>query len=260
MNESIHQTAIVDPLARVGNDITVGPYSIIEAETDIGDGCQIGSHTVISSGTRLGQRCKVFNGAVIGTIPQDLKFCDEKSEIIVGDDTVIREFCTLNRGTLDGGLVTRVGSGCLIMAYTHVAHDCALGNNIILANGVNMTGHVTIEDYVGLSGLVLIHQFVRIGQHSYIGGGSRVSQDVPPYVLMNGEPAKYFGLNSVGLKRRGFTSDRISAIKRAYQFIYGSKLNLTQAVDAIKSELERTAEIDTILDFIEKSQRGLSGH
>ncbi len=259
MNESIHKTAIVDPLARIGKDITVGPYSIIEADTEIGDGCQIGSHTVISSGTRLGRRCKLFKGTVVGTIPQDLKFCDEKSEIIVGDDTIIREFCTLNRGTADGGLVTRVGSGCLIMAYTHVAHDCMLGNNIILANGVNMAGHVTIEDYVGLSALVLIHQFVRIGQHSYIGGGSRVSQDVPPYVLMNGEPVKYFGLNSIGLKRRGFTDNRISAIKRAYQLIYRSKLNLTQAVDAIKSELEPTTEIETILDFIEKSKRGIAG-
>jgi len=259
LNKSFHETSIIDPSARIGNDVVVGSYSIVEADTEIGDGCRIDSHAIIASGARLGRNCKVFNGAVVGTVPQDLKFRDEKSEILIGDETVIREYCTLNRGTTDGGLVTRIGSGCLLMAYTHVAHDCSIGDRVILANGVNMAGHVTIEDHVGMSALVLIHQFVRIGQHAYIGGGSRVSQDVPPYVLVNGEPVRYFGPNLVGLKRHGFKGEQISAIKRAYQLIYRSGLNLTQAVDAIRSELDLTNEIINILGFMEKSQRGIAG-
>ena len=259
MDSRIHQTAIVDHAADIGSGVEIGPYSIIEAGVKIGDGCSIASHAVIASGTELGSGCRIFKGAVLGTIPQDLKFHGEETKLIVGERTVLREYCTLNRGTKEGGSLTRVGSDCLIMAYAHVAHDCRVGNHVILANGLTMAGHVTIEDYVGVSGLVLIHQYVRIGTYAYIGGGSRIPQDVPPYVLLNGDPARYFGVNSVGLQRTGFTDEQIAAIKRAYKYIFRSKMNLTQAVEAIRSDLEETEEIKIILDFIEKSERGLAG-
>jgi len=259
LSDKIHKTAIVDSSATIGSDVTIGAYSIVEAGTEIGDGCRIASHALIASGTKLGCECKVFKGAVVGTIPQDLKFEEEESTLIIGDGTIIREFCTLNRGTKGGGTVTSVGKNCLLMTYVHVAHDCFLGDNVILANGVNMAGHVTIEEFVGISGLCLIHQFVRIGRYAYIGGGSRISQDIPPYILTTGEPLGYYGLNSIGLKRRGFTAEQMSKVKRAYQFIYRSKLNLKQAVEAIKSDIELTEEIRIILDFIEKSERGLAG-
>ncbi len=259
MSNLIHQTAIVDRSVQIGNEVEIGPYSIIEAGVEIGDRCVVSSHVMIATGTRLDRGCRVFVSAVLGTIPQDLKFQGEKSSLHIGENTVIREFCTLNRGTAEGGAVTKVGSNCLLMAYVHVAHDCILGDNVILANGVNMAGHVTIEDYVGISGLTLIHQFTRIGRYSYIGGGSRVPKDVPPYILANGDPLKYFGLNTVGLKRRGFTSEQISAIKRTYHLIFRSGLNTTQAVDAVRSDLEMSEEIKIILDFIESSERGLIG-
>ena len=259
MHSRIHKTAIVDHAADIGSGVEIGPYSIIEAGVKIGDGCSIASHAVIASGTELGNGCRIFKGAVLGTIPQDLKFHDEETKLIVGERTVLREYCTLNRGTKEGGSLTRVGSDCLIMTYAHVAHDCRVGNHVILANGLTMAGHVTIEDYVGVSGLVLIHQYVRIGTYAYIGGGSRIPQDVPPYVLLNGDPARYFGVNSVGLQRTGFTDEQITAIKRAYKYIFRSRMNLTQAVEAIRSDLEETEEIKIILDFIEKSERGLAG-
>ncbi|MDP8239301.1 MAG: acyl-ACP--UDP-N-acetylglucosamine O-acyltransferase [Candidatus Hatepunaea meridiana] len=259
MNNLIHKTAIIDPSAKIGNNVEICPYSIIEANTEIGDGCRIAYHALIAKGTKLGPKCQVFTSAVVGTIPQDLKFQDEESYLYVGEGTIIREFATLNRGTEEGGSITQVGNNCLLMAYSHVAHDCKLGNNVILANGVNMAGHVTIEDNVGISGLCVIHQFTRIGRFAYIGGGSRVPQDVPPFILTTGEPLKYLGLNVVGLKRKGFKLSQLSTIKAAYQFIYRSNLNLTQAVDAIKSELEQTEEIKEILDFIDKSDRGLIG-
>ena len=259
MSNLIHQTALVASSAKIGSNVEIGPFSIVEDNTEIGENTKIASHVLIAYGTRLGNECKVHKGAVVGSIPQDLKFMDEDSTLVIGDRTVIREFCTLNRGTEGGGFVTHVGQDCLLMAYVHVAHDCQIGNNVILANGVNMAGHVIIEDCVGISGLTVIHQFVRIGCHSYIGGGSRVSQDVPPYILTTGEPLGYYGLNSIGLRRRGFKRAQLANLKRAYQFIYRTKLNLTQAVDAVKSELEATEEIAVVLNFIEKSERGLIG-
>jgi UDP-N-acetylglucosamine acyltransferase len=201
----------------------------------------------------------VSKGAVIGTDPQDLKFGNEPSRVIVGDRTKIREYVTMNRGTAHGHMQTVVGSDCMLMAYSHVAHDCTVGSNVIIANAVNMAGHVTIGDFVGISGLTAMHQFVKIGIHSYIGGLSRISQDIPPYGIFNGIPPQYYGPNSVGLKRRGFTSQQVSAIKKAYSYIYESKLNLQQAVEAIHNEMEETEEVRIILQFIEQSDRGLSG-
>ena len=257
IKNKIHPTSIVDPQAHLGEDIEVGPFSIIEAGVQIGDGCRIASHVLIAGGANLGKECNIHKGAVIGTVPQDLKFDGEESVLIVGDRTTIREYCTLNRGTAEGGGITQVGSDCLLMAYSHVAHDCKLGNHVILANGVNMAGHVTIEDFVIMGGLSVIHQFAIVGQHAFIGGHGRISQDVPPYIITIGDA--YNGLNSVGLRRRGFTTKQITPIKHAYRLIYRSKLTLTNAVEAIKSELEQTEEIRIILEFIEHSKRGLVG-
>ncbi len=253
----IHSTAIVDADAELGKNVEVGAYSIIEGNAKIGDDCRIASSVLIAQYACLGDRVEVHKSAVVGSIPQDLKFGGEKSDLIVGNDCVIREFCTLNRGTGEGGGITSVGSGCLLMAYSHVAHDCYLGDNIIMANSVNMAGHVTIEDNVIIGGLSVMHQFCLIGQHAFIGGLARVSRDVPPYIITVGD--SYNGVNSIGLKRRGFTSSQVRSIKNAYSFIYRKKLNLTQAVRAIHDEMEITEEVGIILDFIERSDRGLVG-
>jgi len=254
---NIHKTALVDDGAQLGENIEIGPFSIVEAGVNIGDNCKIASHVLIMSGVLLADDCRVFSGAIIGTIPQDLKFDGEQSRLEIGKRTVIREYCTLNRGTSGGGGVTTVGSDCLLMAYVHVAHDCHIGDNVVLANNVTMAGHVTIENDVGISGSVLIHQFTRIGRYAYIGGGSRVPKDIPPFILANGAPLKYYGPNSIGLNRKGFSADAVLNIKRAYQYIYRSKLNLKQALEAIKSELEKTDEIKIIIEFIESSERGI---
>lgn len=256
-NLKIHKSALISSEARLGNNVSIGAFSIIEDDVSIGVNCQIDSMVLLANGTRLGENCHISHGAVLATNPQDLKFGGEKTELMVGDRTYIREYCTLNRGTGHGGGLTRVGSDCLLMAYVHVAHDCKLGNNLILANAINMAGHVEIHDNASIGGLTAIHQFVKIGKYAFIGGSSRVSQDVPPYVLTTGEPLRYFGPNSIGLKRQGFSSDQILSIKRAYKLIYRSKLNLTQAVDAIHNDLESTEEVRVILEFIENSDRGI---
>jgi len=255
----MHSTALIDTDAKLGAEVTVGPFSVIENNVTIGANTRIDSHSVVSSGVRIGKDCHIFNSVVLGTTPQDLKFGGEQTELVIGNGTVIREFCMLNRGTANGGGVTTVGSDCMLMAYSHIAHDCHVGNNVILANVATLSGHVTIEDNVGVGGLSAFHQFVQVGQHCFIGGMARVTQDVPPYVLTSGFEMKYRGPNSVGLRRRGFTMEQITAIKHAYSFIYRSKLNLTQAVNAIHDDMEITPEVQNILDFIEKSKRGLMG-
>ncbi len=255
----IHPTAIVDPGSIIGDNVSIGPFSIIEPNTKIGHGTTIASHVLVSAGTRLGEDCRVSKGAVLGTTPQDLKFGGEESELLVGDRTVIREFCTLNRGTRHGQLQTRVGSDCMLMAYVHVAHDCCLGNSVIMANSVNLAGHVTIGDWATIGGATAIHQFVKIGIHTFVGGMSRVSQDIPPYIRAAKEPLSYFGPNSIGLRRRGFVSSQLQAIKGAYNLLYRSGLNVKQGVEAIKEKLEITPEVQEILDFIDSSKRGLIG-
>jgi len=254
---NIHPTAIVDPGAKIGSGVTVGPFTIIEDNTRIGDGSIIGSHVLVGNGARLGQAVQVWKGAVIAATPQDLKFEGELTEITVGDRTQVREFCTLARGTKHGGGLTVIGRDCLLMAYTHVAHDCRIGNNIILANGVNMAGHVTIQDWVSIGGLSVIHQFATIGEHAFIGGHGRISRDVPPYIITLGE--EYNGLNVVGLRRRGFSTDQVTMIKRVYRIIYREKLNLTQALGVIDKEVEMTPEVKTVLSFIAESKRGIVG-
>ena len=253
---SIHPTAIVDDKAEIDSNVAIGPYSVVQEDVIIGDGCQIGSHVLINAGTRMGKNCRVFTGAVLGTDPQDLKYAGEKTTLEIGDNTTVREFCTLNRGS-SHRLKTVVGSQTLLMAYVHIAHDCIIGNNVILANAVNMAGHVTIEDFASVGGMTPIHQFVRIGKHSFIGGGLRVPKDVPPFILAAGEPLTYEGINKVGLSRRGFSSEVMLQMRRVYKLIYRSKLNVSQAVNQIESTMEIIPEIQEIIEFIKASERGI---
>ncbi len=252
----IDEHAIVDPTAELGENVTIGPFAVVEAGVVIGDNSSVASAVQIARGTKIGRNVRIFSGAVLGTDPQDLKFEGEETFLEIGDDTIIREYATLNRGTKESW-VTRVGKECLIMAYTHVAHDCHLGDHVILANAVNLAGHVTIEDWASLGGMVPVHQFVRIGAHAFVGGGYRVVKDVPPYVLVMGEPLQFGGINLIGLRRRGFTPEQLTAIRRAYRIIYQSKLNVSQALVRIREEMELTEEVRRILDFIEKSDRGI---
>jgi UDP-N-acetylglucosamine acyltransferase len=252
----IHPTAIIHDDARLAPDVTVGPGSIIGPGVVIGAGTAVASHVLIERDTTLGEGCEVHHGAVLGTDPQDLKFEGEQTPLIIGDRTVIREYATLNRGTRAAGH-TVVGSDCLLMAYTHIAHDCIIGDHVILANSVNMGGHVEIGDWAIVGGLTPIHQFVRIGTHAFVGGASRVHKDIAPYVRAAGNPLAMAGLNSVGLRRRGFSEETRSALKKAYRIIFASKLNVTQAVARVREELDGP-EIDTLLTFIEESERGLA--
>jgi len=252
----IHSTAIVSTKAELADDVTVGPHTIIEENVTIGPGCRIASNALIAPGTRVGSRVTVAHGAVLGTIPQDLKFEGEETILTVGDGTTVREYATLNRGTKASGR-TSVGRNCFVMAYAHVAHDCHIGDHVILANCVNLAGHIEIDDYAILGGVLPVHQFVRIGCHCMIGGGFRVQQDICPYSLVGGYPLKVVGINSIGLKRRGFKPDVLRLLERAYKLLFFSKLNTSQAVQRINDEVELIPEVQTILDFIARSERGI---
>lgn len=253
---NIDKHAIVSPEAEIDDNVTVGPFSVIESDVHIGAGTTIGSNALIAAGSRIGKNCNVFHGVVIGTIPQDLKFEGEYSTCQIGDRTVIREYCTINRGTKESDTTT-VGPNCLIMAYVHIAHDCVIGDSVILANAVNMAGHVSIDDFAIIGGVVPIHQFVRIGKHSFIGGGFRVDKDVPPYILAAGQPLKYVGLNSVGLRRRKFSREQLRKIKSAYKAIYFSDKNTSQALEYLKKNEEQTSELEEIYHFVKNSDRGI---
>jgi len=253
----IHQTAIVDDSAELEDGVTVGPYSIIGPGVRIGADTQVGPHVLIERDTTVGRECVLFKGAVLGTEPQDLKYDNEPTRLEVGDRTQIREYCTLNRGTTASG-VTIVGSDCLLMSYVHVAHDCRIGNNVILANSVNMAGHVSIGDWVIISGLTPIHQFVRIGAHSFIGGASRIVKDIPPYVKAAGNPVQLYGLNSVGLQRRGFPEDVRRELKRAYRLFFASAYNTSQALERAREDLRDLPEIKVFLSFFTDTERGVS--
>jgi UDP-N-acetylglucosamine acyltransferase len=257
MNTSIiHPTAIVAAGASLGNGVEIGAHSIIEDNVTIDDGCRIGSNVLIADGARLGKNVKVHHGAVLATIPQDLKFGGEPSLLRVGDNTVVREYATLNRGTKHRGETT-VGSDCLLMAYSHVAHDCLIGDHVILANSVNLAGHIEIGDYAILGGLVPVHQFVKIGRHVMIGGGFRIPMDICPFAMCGGYPVKVMGLNIVGLRRRGFPQETFDGLEKAFRILFRSKLNTTQAVEKIKAEVELIPEVQEILDFIAASERGI---
>ncbi len=252
----IHKSAIISPKAEIGENVKIGPFTVIEDGVIVGDNCDIKSSVLLAEGTVLGKNVNVFHGAAVGSVPQDLKFGGEKTKAIVGDGTTIREYVTFNRGTTYHNR-SECGKNCLLMAYSHVAHDCLIGNNVIMANSVNLAGHVEIEDYAILGGLVPVHQFVKIGAHCMIGGGFRVQQDIIPYALVGGYPLKTVGMNSVGIKRRGFTKEAVRSINTAFKILFCSKLNTTQAVERITNDTDVIPEVQVILDFIARSERGI---
>ena len=254
----VHPTAIVDHNARLDDEVEIGPYSIIEENVEIGAGARIASHVRIGYGARIGAGVQIFHSAAISGVPQDLKFQGEDSIAVIGNNTILREYCTVSRGT-KASRKTQIGDNCLLMAYTHVAHDCTVGNNVILGNSVNLAGHVHVDDWAIISGIVPVHQFVRIGCHTMIGGGYRVPKDVPPYILTAGEPLKYGGLNSIGLRRRGFTESTLRELKDAYKLIYKSNLNVSQALEKIRQNGDLIPEVAAVVDFIENSERGIIG-
>ncbi len=246
----IHPTAIVDPGAELGNDVEIGPYAIVGPGVTIGDGATLMAHAVVERWTRVGRRCRVHPFAVLGGAPQDLKYRGEETWLEVGDDTVVRESATLNRGTSGGHGKTVVGRGCLLMAYSHVAHDCILGDRVILANAATLAGHVTIEEQAIVGGLSAVQQFLRIGAHAFVGGASGINQDVPPYMLVSGVPAALHGLNLVGLKRRGFSEETIRALKRAYHTIFRSGLIQARALEQVRTEHGTVPEVRRLVEFV----------
>lgn len=257
LETEVHPSSIVDSSAELGQGVVVGPWSIIGPGVTVGDGTRIGSHVLIERDTTVGDDCRIHQGAVLGTDPQDLKYRGEETVLIVGDRTTIREYATLNRGTADLNK-TVVGDDCLLMAYSHIAHDCQIGSNVVIANAVNMGGHVFIEDWAIVGGLTAIHQFVRIGAHAFVGGASRTSQDVPPYTRAAGSPCKLFGLNSIGLDRRGFSREVRQALKSAYKAVFQGNLPLTQGLEQAAAEAEDYPEVRHFLNFIRTSERGVT--
>lgn len=252
----IHSLSDVDPSARIGDQVKVGPFTSIAADVEIGDGTIIGPNATIMDGARIGNYCSIYPGAVISAIPQDLKFDGEHTTIEIGDRTTIRECATINRGTKAYGKTT-IGEDCLIMAYAHIAHDCIIGNRVILVNSVALAGHVEVGDWSIISGLSAVHQFVKIGKHVMVGGGAMVRKDIPPYITAAGDPLSYAGVNSIGLRRREFNNEQIKEIQDIYRIIYQSGKNTSQAVDLIKVEFSSSQIATEIIDFIESSERGL---
>jgi UDP-N-acetylglucosamine acyltransferase len=252
----IHRTALVDPTAELGAEVSVGPYCVIGPKVTVGERCTIAGHTVIERNTRVADGVKIGYGTVIGNDPQDLKYRGEETWVEIGSGTIIREYCTINRGSTATGKTT-VGERCFLMTYVHIAHDCVVGNDVIIANSVQMAGHVSVQDRAIISGLVPIHQFVRIGTYAFVGGLSRVNQDVPPYTKAAGNPVHLYGLNSVGLARAGFSPDVKLALKRAYRLVFNSDLTVSQGVARARVELPDVPEVETFLRFIEVSQRGV---
>jgi UDP-N-acetylglucosamine acyltransferase len=252
----IHPTAIIDSEAQLGRGASIGPYSVVSSDVVLGEGCEIGSHVVLRPGTRLGEKCRILHHAVIGEDPQDLKFGGEYSTTEIGARTVIREFVTVNRGT-KAHERTVIGSDCFLMAYSHVAHDCIVGNHVIMANSANLAGHIEVEDWVIIGGLVGVHQFVKIGCHSMIGGGFRVTKDVPPFITAAGEPLRFCGLNAIGLRRRGFSPESIHALRQTYDIIYRSPYNVSDALDVIRKRANLSNEVQQVLKFIQRCDRGI---
>ena len=254
---SVHPTALVDSTASLHDGVEVGPFTVIGPGVEVGARSRIASHVLVERDTTIGEDCVIAKGAVLGTDPQDLKYAGERTFLRVGDRTVIREYATLNRGTTAVGY-TSVGSDCLLMSYVHVAHDCVLEDHVILANAVNMAGHVSIGEWAIVGGLTPIHQFVRIGAHAFVGGGSRVAKDVPPYVKAAGSPLQLYGLNSVGLQRRGFSEAVRRELKRAYRLFFASTHNVSQALQQASDELTPSPEMERFLAFFRDSERGVS--
>jgi UDP-N-acetylglucosamine acyltransferase len=256
----IHPTAVIHPGAKVGEGVAVGPWAVIEDRVAIGRGCRIGAHASIRSGTAMGEGNEVFPFADIGDDPQHLHYHGEETRLVIGDRNRFREFVTLHRGTPEGGGETRIGNGNFFMAYSHVAHDCRIGDRVIVANAVQMGGHTIIEDEAIIGGLSAIHQFVRIGAHAMVGGASGIGLDVPPFTMASGPRAGLHGLNLVGLKRRGFTDEAVAAIKKAYRILFRGELLFQEAKDKVRAELGGVPEVARMMDFIDASTRGVMRH
>jgi|SRR6218665_319282 len=252
----IHQLTAVDPRAKIGKNVTIEPFTTIGANVTVGSDTWIGPNVTIMENVKIGKNCKIFPGTVIGAVPQDLKFDGEDTQVIIGDGTTLRECVTINRGTKALGY-TKIGNNCLIMATSHVAHDCIVGDNVIIANGCGIAGHVEIGDFVVMGGLSAVQQFGKIGKHVMVSGGSLIRKDIPPYVKVAREPISYAGINSVGLRRRGFTNDKIFEIQKIYRAIFQMKMNTTQAIEFIEKEMLPTVERDEIITFIQNSPRGI---
>jgi len=255
----IHPTAIIDPKTEIGEGVDIGPYSVIEKGVFIGEGTKIGSHVVIREGTKIGERCQIFQFSSVGEAPQALAYRGERTFLLIGDHNIIREFVTLHRGTVKGGGKTVIGNDNFIMAYSHIAHDCQIGNQVVMANGATLGGHILIEDYAIIGGLAAIHQFCRIGTHALLSGLTGVSQDVPPYTMAAGSRAKLYGLNTVGLKRHQFSEQAIRALKKAYRIIFRSGLTLEKAMKSVEEDdIFQIPEVRHFVQFIQQTKRGIS--
>jgi len=252
-----HPTAIVDPKATLGENVEIGPYTVIGPHVRVGPRTKIGAHCVLEGSTTIGADCQIFTGAVIGSIPQDLKYAGEKSELVIGDRNRIREYVTLNPGTKGGGGKTIIGSDCLLMAYAHVAHDCLIGDRVIIANSAALAGHILVEDGAVVGGLVGIHQFVRVGTLAIIGGCSRVVQDIPPYSTCVGYPTKVFGLNNEGLRRAGISKETKEQLRQAFRILFQSGLSMPHALEKVAQDVNHCREVDHLLNFIRQSTRGV---
>lgn len=254
----IHHTAIVDSKCELAENVSIGPYTVIGPNVSIGANSVIGSNVVIDKYSSIGEGCRIYQFASIGAPPQAIKFRGEKTYVKIGNGTVIREFVTINRGTAFGTGMTEIGAENLLMAYSHVAHDCKTGRNVILANNATLAGHIDIGDYVTVGGLVAIHQFVRIGEHAYIGGKSAVAKDIPPYVLASGDRARLHGLNKVGLKRRGFSENTMKALKMVYRIFFRIGITINEAIERAQAEVDPLPEVFHFIEFVKSSQRGIA--
>lgn len=254
----IHETAIVSSGAEIDSNVDIGPYSIIGDNVFIGSGTVIGPHVVIEPFVEIGRDCQIYQYAAIGAVPQSLKFKDEKTYVKIGRGSVIREFVTVHRGTEFGGGITEVGEENFLMAYTHIAHDCKTGRRVVMANNATLAGHITIGDYAAIGGIVAIHQFIKIGEYAFIGGASAVTKDVPPYVIAAGNRVELHGLNTVGLKRHGFSPKTLSLLKKTYRIIFRIGLTVNQAVERVKAEVEQVPEVVNFINFVMASQRGVT--
>jgi len=255
----IHPTAIIDPKADISEGVEIGPFSIVEKGVFLGEGTKIGPHVIVREGTRIGKGCRIFQFASIGEAPQFSGYKGEKTFLQIGDQNIIREFVTLHRGTIKGGGRTVIGNENFLMAYSHVAHDCQIGNGVVMANGATLAGHIVIEDLAVIGGIVAIHQFCRVGTHAFIGGVSGVTLDIPPYMLASGSHVKLFGLNTVGLKRANFSEETLKALKKAYRIIFRSSLTLEKAIKRMgEDEISKMPEVQHLLHFIQHSKRGIA--
>jgi len=254
----IHETALINSRAEIDSNVDIGAYSIIGDNVFIGSGTVIGPHVVIDPFVTIGRNCRIFQYAAIGAVPQSLKFEGEKTYVKIGNGTIIREFVTIHRGTGFGGGITEVGEENFLMAYTHIAHDCRVGRKVVMANNATLAGHITIGDHATIGGLVAVHQFVKIGEYAFVGGKSAVVKDVPPYVIAAGDRAELHGLNSVGLKRHGFSPTTLSLLKKTYRIIFRIGLTMNEAIERVRAEVEQVPEVVNFIDFIRSSQRGVT--